>query len=129
MQLKATFTGNVTNEPTVQSIGAKRTSLKELVVAINHDKKNRDTGAFEPTGDTTWVTVKLWGERADLDFQKGDLIDYEGTLVEKHFTRKDQTEGRRLESDYVESVTVKYRKDGAAAPKASAVRQPVVSGF
>ena len=129
MQLRATFTGNVTNEPTVQAIGQKQTPLKELVVAINHDRKNRDTGEYEQTGDTTWITVKLWGERADLDFQKGDLVEFEGTLVEKHFTKRDGTEGRRLESDYVESVTVKYRKDGATAPKASAVRQPVVSGF
>ena len=119
MQLKAQFTGNITNEPIVREIGAKNTPLKELVVAINHDKKNKDTGEYERTGDTTWVTVKLWGERASEDFGKGDLVEYEGTVVEKAFTRKDGTEGRRLESDYVGSVVVKYRKNGSATAAAS----------
>lgn len=113
MQLKAQFTGNVTNVPEVREIGAKNTPLKELVIAINHDKKNRDTGAYEPTGDTSWVRVKLWGDRADEDFQKNDLVEFSGTLVEKNFTKKDGTDGRALESDWVESLTVKYRKDQA----------------
>lgn len=111
MQVKAQFTGNVTNEPTIREIGDKKTKLKELVVAINHDKKNKDTGEYERTGDTTWVTVKLWGDRASEVFGKGDLIEYDGTIVEKAFTRKDGTEGRRLESDYVASIVVKYSKN------------------
>jgi single-stranded DNA-binding protein len=115
MQLKAQFTGNITNEPVVREIGAKKTPLKELVVAINHDKKNKDTGEYERTGDTTWVTVKLWGERANEDFGKGDLVEFDGTIVEKHFQRKDGTEGRRLESDYVASVVVKYSKNASVA--------------
>lgn len=113
MQLKAEFSGNVTNEPEVKTIGAKNTPLKELNVAINHDRKNRDTGDYEKTGDTTWVTVKLWGERANEQFGKGDLISYEGTLVEKHFQKRDGTEGRRLESDYIANVEVKYSKSGS----------------
>lgn len=114
MQVKAQFTGNVTNEPTIREIGAKNTPLKELVVAVNHDKKNKDTGEYERTGDTTWVTIKLWGDRASEVFGKGDLIEYDGTIVEKAFTRKDGTEGRRLESDYVGSLVVKYSKNAAA---------------
>jgi single-stranded DNA-binding protein len=113
MQLKALFTANVTNDPEIREVGAKNTPLKELNVAINHDKKNKDTGAYDKTGDTTWITVKLWGEAAGQDFRKGDLVEFDGTIVEKHFTRKDGTEGRRLESDYVASLTVKFRKDGA----------------
>ena len=109
MQLKAEFTGNVTNDPTTKNIGAKNTALKELRVAINHDRKNRDTGEYEKTGDTTWVTVKLWGDRADLDFQKGDLVSYSGTLVEK--TWGEDNKGRTLESDWVENIEVKYRKE------------------
>lgn len=110
-QFRAEFTGNVTNVPEVREIGQKNTPLKELNVAINHDRKNKDTGEFEKTGDTTWVTVKLWGEKADLDIQKNDLVEFNGTVVEKTFPRKDATEGRRLESDWVESIVVKYRKD------------------
>lgn len=115
MQVKVQFTGNVTNEPTIREIGAKNTPLKELVVAVNHDKKNKDTGEYERTGDTTWITVKLWGDRASEQFGKGDLIEYDGTIVEKAFTRKDGTEGRRLESDYVGSLVVKYSKNASAA--------------
>lgn len=114
MQVKAQFTANVTNAPEIREVGAKNTPLKELNLAINHDKKNKDTGEYERTGDTTWITVKLWGDRASEDYRKGDLVEFDGTIVEKAFTRKDGTEGRRLESDYVGSLVVKFRKDGAA---------------
>jgi single-stranded DNA-binding protein len=103
----------VTNAPEIREVGAKNTPLKELNLAVNHDKKNKDTGEYERTGDTTWVTVKLWGDRASEDYRKGDLVEFDGTIVEKAFTRKDGTEGRRLESDYVGSIVVKFRKDGA----------------
>jgi single-stranded DNA-binding protein len=110
MQVKAQFTGNVTNEPELKTVGTKNTPLKELNIAVNHDKKNRDTGEYERTGDTTWITVKLWGEAANQIIGKGDLVEFDGTIVEKHFQRKDGTEGRRLESDYVAALTVKYSK-------------------
>ncbi len=113
MQVKAQFTANVTNAPEIREVGAKNTPLKELNLAVNHDKKNKDTGEYERTGDTTWVTVKLWGDRASEDYRKGDLVEFDGTIIEKAFTRKDGTEGRRLESDYVGSIVVKFRKDGA----------------
>lgn len=114
MQLKAEFTGNVTNDPEVKFIGAKETPLQELRVAINHDKKNRETGEFEKTGDTTWVVVKLWGDRAeDESFEKGDLIRFSGTLVEKHWG--DDGKGRTLESDRVESLELVYRKESDLA--------------
>lgn len=57
--------------------------------------------------------MKLWGEAASQVIGKGDLVEFDGTLVEKHFTRKDGTEGRRLESDYVGSLVVKYSKNSA----------------
>ena len=116
MQLKAVLTGNVTNEPEVRQVGAKGTNLKELNIAVNHDKKNKDTGEYEKTGDTTWVQVNLWGDNAAGDFRKGDLVEFNGTLIEKRFPKKDGTEGRRLESDYVESLTVKFRKDSVEEP-------------
>jgi single-stranded DNA-binding protein len=124
MQLKAQFTGNVTNEPEIRTVGAKNTALKELNIAINHDKKNKETGEYERTGDTTWVTVKLWGDRANEEFGKGDLVEFDGTVVEKVFPRKDGTEGRRLESDYVASLTVKYRKSGASSQPVAAEEDP-----
>lgn len=125
MQVKVQFTGNVTNEPEVKTIGAKNTALKELRIAVNHDRKNKDTGEYEKTGDTTWIAVKLWGDRANEDFQKGDLIEYDGTIVEKHFEKRDGTEGRQLESDWVNTLTVKYRKDGAPAAAEQFAGEPV----
>lgn len=113
MQWRSQFTGNITNEPTIREVGAKNTPLKELNVAINHDKKNKDTGEYERTGDTSWVTIKLWGDSASQQFGKGDMIEFDGTVVEKHFTRKDGTEGRRVESDYVAELVVKFAKNAA----------------
>jgi len=115
MQVRAQFTGNVTNVPEIKQVGAKNTPLKELNIAVNHDKKNKDTGEYEKTGDTTWVTVKLWGEAASQEIGKGDLVEFDGTIVEKAFTRKDNTEGRRLESDYVATLVVKYSKNASVA--------------
>jgi single-stranded DNA-binding protein len=114
MQLRAQFTGSVTNEPEVRHVGQNNTALKELNVAINHDKKNKETGEYERTGDTTWVRVSLWGERSALDFRKGDMVEFDGTLVEKTFQRKDGSEGRRLEADYIADLNVKFRKDSAS---------------
>lgn len=109
MQLKAEFTGNVTNEPEVQLIGAKETPLQELRVAINHDRKNKDTGEYEKTGDVTWVTVKLWGSLAeDQEFEKGDLVRFSGTLANKKWKNG---EGSTLESEWVESIDLVYRKE------------------
>lgn len=120
-QIKS-FVGNVTNEPEVKLIGAKQTPLKELNLAANARRKNRDTGEYEPVLDSSgkqkvsWLTVKLWGDRASEDFVKGDLVEYVGSAQEEHFTKRDGSEGRRLESDYIESVTVKYPSKNRSEP-------------
>ena len=62
----------------------------------------------------------MWRELADnTDVRKGDLVEVSGTIVEKEFDKKDGTKGRQIQTDWVESVVVKYRKDtelvGAAA--------------
>jgi hypothetical protein len=41
----------------------------------------------------------------------GDLVEVVATLVEKEFDKKDGTQGRSLQTDYVESVVVKHRKE------------------
>lgn len=104
--------GRVTNQPEVRHIGQNNTPLKELNVAVNHRRKNRDSGEYEDTGDTTWVTIKLWADRSEEDYVKGDLIEFAGSLVEKHFARRGETEetatGRRLESDWIDSLEIKF---------------------
>jgi single-stranded DNA-binding protein len=117
-QVKAVFTGGIVAEPERREVNGA--SLLEFPVYVNHSKKNKDTGEYEPTGDTTKVKVTLWRELADnTDVRKGDLVEVSGTIVEKEFDKKDGTKGRQIQTDWVESVVVKYRKDtelvGAAA--------------
>ena len=57
------------------------------------------------------VRVTLWRDLADTDIQKGDLVEVVATLIEKEFPKKDGTQGRSLQTDYVESVVVKHRKE------------------
>jgi single-stranded DNA-binding protein len=108
-RINAVFSGNVVAEPTRKDING--VSLLEFPVYVNHTKKNRDTGEYEKTGDTTKIRVTVWRDLADsLDVQKNDLVEVNGTLVEKEFTKQDGTAGRSLQTDYIESVVVKYRK-------------------
>lgn len=109
-QIKAVFTGSVVAEPEARTAGAA--NLVEFPVYINHTKKNKDTGEYDKTGDVSKVKVTLWRELAEnTDVQKGDLVEVSATLVEKEFAKKDGTTGRSLQTDWVESVVVKYRKD------------------
>ena len=113
-QVKAVFTGGIVAEPERKVVGSS--NLLEFPVYVNHSKKNKDTGEYEPTGDTTKVKVTLWRELADnTDVQKGDLVEVTGTIVEKEFPKKDGTTGRQLQTDWVESVVLKHRKSGAPA--------------
>ncbi len=113
-QVKAVFTGGIVAEPERKVVGTS--NLLEFPVYVNHSKKNKDTGEYEPTGDTTKVKVTLWRDLADnTDVQKGDLVEVTGTIVEKEFNKKDGTVGRQLQTDWVESVVLKHRKSGASA--------------
>ena len=117
-QLKAVFTGGVVAKPDAREVGGSK--LLEFPVYVNHSKKNKDTGAYEPTGDVTKVKVTLWRDLAEsTDVRKGDLVEVTATLVEKEFDKKDGTKGRSLQTDWVESVVLKHRKDGAAPVAAS----------
>lgn len=112
-QVKAVFTGGIVADPERKVVG--QSNLLEFPVYVNHSKKNKDTGEYEPTGDTTKVKVTLWRDLADnTDVRKGDLVEVTGTIVEKEFDKKDGTKGRQLQTDWVESVVLKHRKDGAA---------------
>jgi single-stranded DNA-binding protein len=113
-QLKVTFSGSVVAEPENKTVG--QSNVLEFPVYVNHTKKNKDSGDYEPTGDVTKIRVALWREKADMsDVQKGDIVEVTGTMVEKTFNRKDGSEGRALQTDWVESVVVKYRKGGQSS--------------
>ncbi len=118
-RISAVFTGNVVAEPTRKDING--TTLLEFPVYVNHTKKNRDSGEYEKTGDTSKIRVTAWRDLAEsLDVQMGDLVEVHGSLIEKEFAKQDGTTGRSLQTDYLESVVVKYRKDGATAASSDA---------
>jgi len=109
-QVKATFTGGIVAEPERKTVG--QSNLLEFPVYVNHSKKNKDTGEYEQTGDTTKIKVTLWRDLADnTDVRKGDLVEVTATIIEKEFPKKDGTIGRQLQTDYVESVVLKHRKE------------------
>lgn len=111
-QIKATFSGNIVADPERREAGGA--PLLEFPVYVNHTKKNRDSGEFEKTGDVSKVRVTLWRDMSETDVIKGDLVEIVATLVEKEFPKKDGTQGRSLQTDYVESVVVKHRKQELA---------------
>lgn len=107
-QIKATFSGNIVADPERREAGGA--PLLEFPVYVNHTKKNRDSGEFEKTGDVSKIRVTLWRDMSETDVVKGDLVEVVATLVEKEFAKKDGAQGRSLQTDYVESVVVKHRK-------------------
>jgi single-stranded DNA-binding protein len=115
-QIKATFSGSVVADPEKREVAGN--PLLEFPVYVNHSKKNRETDEYEPTGEVSKIRVTLWREKAEMaDVQKGDIVEVVATMIERNFTRKDGTDGRQLQTDYIESVVVKYRKDGTPKPK------------
>lgn len=117
-QIKATFDGGIVADPEFKE--AVGQTIQEIVVYVNHSRKNRDTQQYEPTGDVSKIRVSLWGDLSKTPLQKGDIVEIVGTLVEKEFDKRDGTKGRQLQTGYVESITVKWRKSGAPAPRVDA---------
>jgi single-stranded DNA-binding protein len=110
-QIKATFSGNIVADPERREAGGA--PLLEFPVYVNHTKKDRDSGEYVKTGDVSKVRVTLWRDLSETDVRMGDLVEVVATLVEKEFPKKDGTQGRSLQTDYVESVVVKHRKEAA----------------
>lgn len=110
-QVKVEFSGAVVAEPERKDVGD---GLLAFPVYVNDQKKVGDT--YEDTGITTKIRVQLWGDLADEDIRKGDIVEVKGTLVEREYERNDGTKGRSLETKWIDSVVVVYRKDEAKAP-------------
>lgn len=124
-QVKATFSGSVVAVPETKTVG--QNTVLEFPVYVNHQRKNRDSGAYENTGDTTKIRVSLWRELADEDIRKGDIVEIDATLVEKEWQKQDGTTGRALQTEFVNSIVVKWRSPDSepAAPK----REEAFAGF
>lgn len=109
-KIQATFDGRVVAEVETRDVGGS--TVYEFPVYVNHRRKNRETGEYEDSGDTSKIRVSVWRDRPDV--QKGDIVEVVATLVEKEWQKKDGTTGRQLQTEFVDTVTVKHRRDGDA---------------
>lgn len=105
-RIDAKFSGKVVAEPERREVGGQ--PLLEFPVYVNRTKKNRDSGEYEPTGDTTKIRVTLWRELADEPIKKGDIVEIEGSIYEREWENKEGLKGRSLETDFVNSIIVKW---------------------
>lgn len=112
-RVEAKFSGGVVADPELKTVG--NYEVLEFPVYVNHSRKDRDTGEYVDSGDTTKIRVSLWGDLSGEDIRKGDIVEVEGSIVEKTWERQDGTEGRMLQTEFVNSVIVKYRKDQSPA--------------
>lgn len=117
--IEVKFSGGVVADPetfTFES-GAKKVSFP---VYVNDQDKDKDSGTYTDNGDVTKIKVQLFGDLVGEDIRKGDIVEITGTIKEREFEKRDGTKGRALETKFVNSIVVKWRKDGAAASSAPA---------
>lgn len=115
MTIKGSATGNIVAEPEDKKLSDKF-SILEFPLYANRRVKNRDTNEYEndPQG-TTKITVQLKFDQREQwlgKLQKGDLVTVTGSFFEREYDKKDGSKGRQLQSDFVESVEVKFSKSG-----------------
>lgn len=116
-QLKATFDGGVVADPEFKEVAGN--TVQEFPVYINHSRKNKETQQYDPTGDVTKIRVSLWRDLAQTKISKGDIVQVTASLVEKEWPKQDGSKGRQLQTDFVESIEVRWSK-APAAPVADA---------
>lgn len=117
--IEVKFSGGVVADPetfTFES-GAKKVSFP---VYVNDQDKDKESGNYTDNGDVTKIKVQLFGDLVGEDIRKGDIVEITGTIKEREFEKRDGTKGRALETKFVNSIVVKWRKDGAAASSAPA---------
>jgi single-stranded DNA-binding protein len=117
-RVEAKFTGTVVADPERKQTKNGIDKL-EFPVYVNHSKKNKDSGTWHTTGDVTKFRVTLWGDKVDTDIRRGDLVEVVATIVEKEFQKRDGTQGRSLQTEYVEAITIKHRKTDSGLPALS----------
>ena len=123
MSNKITISGGVVAAPDFKKISDTFRVL-EFPLYDNQRRKNKDTGEYENTGNVVKMKVILKNDLADTwngKFGLGDIVEVSGTFTEREYERKDGTKGRALETDWVETVEVKFSKSAAAAEDADPV--------
>lgn len=111
-RIVAEFSGGVVADPESREVAGN--PILEFPVYVNHTRKNKDTGEYDQTGDVSKIRVTLWRDLAESDIRKGDIVEVKATLVEKEWEKQDGTKGRSLQTDFIDSIVVKWRKDEGA---------------
>lgn len=117
MSNKIVISGAVVADPEFKQI-SDTFSVLEFPLYDNETRKDRDTGEYKPTGNTLKLKVVLKNDAAAQyrgEIRKGDVWEVDGTITEREYEKKDGTKGRALETTYVNSLTLKWRKDGDSA--------------
>lgn len=115
MSIKGTVTGRIVADPEDRKISDKF-SILTFPVYANRRVKNRETNEYEndPQG-TTKLTIELKFDQREQwlgKLNQGDLVTVTGSFFEREYDKKDGSKGRQLQSDFVESVEVKFSKSG-----------------
>lgn len=109
----ATFDGAVVAEPEKFEAGSNHGV--RFPVYVNERKKDQATGDYKDTGNTAKIKVTLWNDLADnTEVYKNDIVEIAASLTEREYDKKDGTKGRELVTTFVDSLVLKYRKEGAA---------------
>lgn len=114
MSNKITISGGVVAEPEFKQISDTFRVL-EFPLYDNERRKDKDTGQYEDTGNTTKLRVILKNDLADTwrgKINKGDVVEVVGSITEREYERKDGGKGRSLETTWVDSVEIKFSKSG-----------------
>lgn len=93
-------------------------NLHELRIAVNHSKKNKDTGEYEQTG-TTWLTYAGNGEYGEAlkAFSQGSQVKITDALIEtRTYQKRDGSEGLGITARFGEiEETAPAREKAEAA--------------
>lgn len=118
-RVNAVFDGAIVAEPERVANGKGL----QFPVYVRDQNKNRDTGNYEDSGDTTKIRVTLWGDVADEfagEIGKGDIVSVDASLVEREGEKRDGSgKWRSLQTKFVNSVTI-IKSASEMAPQASA---------
>lgn len=115
--IEVKFSGGVVADPEDYTFPDSGKTKRSFPVYVNDQDKKDDQ--YVDNGDVTKIRVQLFGDLANEDIRKGDIVEITGTIKEREFQKKDGTTGRALETKFVNSIVVKWRRDGAAAPAAA----------
>lgn len=117
MSNKVTISGAVVADPEYRVVN-ENFKVLEFPLYDSLQRKDKDTGTYSNVeGSTLKVKVILKNELADQwngKVLKGDIVEFGGSITEREFDKKDGTKGRAVESTWVDSITIKWRKDGVS---------------